>query len=120
MAVNDNAAIAGSSAKRQSTLNRVGVIVLLLGIGVAGIVYWIQQNRSAQTASSEAGDWRDSTLSLEDSKISSRDVELYNGKIGMLMVRLTDDLKRPEALPILIATISTLTALGCFLVARRE
>jgi hypothetical protein len=123
--VNDNAAIPGSSLKRQSTLNRVGVIVLLAGIGIATIVYCVQQNRSAslsngQAASTDSGDWRDDTLSPEDSKALSRDVELYNGKMGMLAVKLTDELKRPEAIPVLIAAISTFTALGCFFVARHE
>jgi len=65
------------------------------------------------------GDWQDSTLSVEDSKIASRDIEMYYGKIGFLVIRLSDWWKRPESKAIILATTSTLIAAGCFFAARR-
>jgi hypothetical protein len=106
-----------SAFRHAATLSTVGVIVLLVGIGGAVLVYRLGQNPSA--ASTTNSDWKDSTLSLTDSKTSTRDIELYGGKLGVLMVRWLEWLQRPESLAIIIATISALIALGCFLLARR-
>ena len=65
------------------------------------------------------GEWRDNTLSTEDSKIATRNVELYGGLVEMLMIKFEDALKRPEWQAIVIATTTILIALGCFLAARR-
>jgi len=123
-AVSDKPTIPSSSVKQQATLNALGLIVLLVGIGSACIVYWIGQNRHAgrsnRTGTSTAGgDWKDGTLSLEDSKIASRDIEMYYGKAGVLTVRALNWLRRPKTQAILLATVSTLIAFGCFFVARR-
>jgi hypothetical protein len=99
------------------TLNTVGVIVLLVGIGSTIFVYRLGQNRSATSTTNS--DWQDSSLSVTDSKTSTRDIELYGGKVEVLMVKWLERLRRPESLAIIIATVSALIALGCFLVARR-
>jgi hypothetical protein len=101
-------------------LNRIGLVVLAAGLVSAGVVYWVGQNRSGpqQAASSADGEWRDGTLSTEDSKIATRNVELYGGPVEMLMVKFEDALKRPEWQATLIATTSIFIALGCFLAAR--
>ena len=64
------------------------------------------------------GSWHDSTLSFGDSKIASHDVELYYGKLGSLVVKLSDWWERPESKAVVLATASILIAAGCFLVAR--
>jgi flagellar basal body-associated protein FliL len=112
------------SSKHRATLNALGVIILLLGLAVAGIIYWNGHARSArqssnQTTSRLEGGWQDTSLSREDSKRSNRDIEMYYGKIGMLSVRLQDWFTEPASLAIIIATISTLTALALFLFANR-
>jgi len=106
-----------SGFRHAATLNTVGVIVLLVGMGSAGLVYWLGRDRSVSSTAN--GGWRDSSLSLTDSKASTRDIELYGGKVEVLMVKCLGWLERPESLAIIIATISALVALGCFLVARR-
>jgi hypothetical protein len=116
--------LSGSSPKPSATLNRLGVVVLVLGLTSACLVFWIGQRRIARQSKSgatttTAGDWQDGTLSVEDSKKASRDVEMYYGKIGFLMVRLSDWWKRPESKAIVLATASTLIAAGCFFAARR-
>ena len=116
--------LSGSSPKLGATLNRLGVVVLLLGLTSACLVFWIGQRRIAKQSKSGAtttaeGDWQDSTLSFEDSKKASRDVEIYYGKMGFLMIRLSDWWKRPESKAIVLATASTLIAAGCFFAARR-
>jgi hypothetical protein len=103
--------------RHAATLNTVGVIVLLVGIGSASLVYRLGQNPSPTSGTNSS--WIDSTLSLTDSKTSTRDIELYGGKLEVLMVKCLDWLRRPGSLAIIIAVISTLVALGCFLVARR-
>jgi hypothetical protein len=117
-AVNDNPPTPNLSATRRKASYAIGIVVLLLGLAIAAIVYRTGQSRSVPQ-SNAAGDWRDSTLSTQDSKVSSRDVELYYGKVGMLVVKLQDWSKRPESRAVLIATISTLTSLACFRAAHR-
>ena len=104
-----------SAFRHTATLNTVGVIVLLVGIVSAGFVYRLGQKPSASSITN--GDWKDGSLSLTDSKTATRNIELYGGKVEVLMVRWTDWLQRPESLAIIIVMISALMALGCFVVA---
>jgi hypothetical protein len=109
-----------SACRRQSTLDIVGVTVLALGLSIASIVLVMGAGRSkAPGATGASGDWQDDSLSIEDSKASSRDLEMYNGKLGMLALKLSDAFHQPESLAMIIATGSTLLALGCFYVSRR-
>ena len=65
---------------------------------------------------------QDFTLSLEDSKKASRDMELYYGKFGLVVAKWSDwleELERPGPLAIMIAVLSTLVASGCFAAAHR-
>jgi hypothetical protein len=101
-------------------LNVVGVTVLVLGLSIASIVLVTGAGRSkTQGATGAASDWQDGSLSIVDSKASSRDMEMYNGKLGMLALRLSDAFKQPESLAMIIATTSSLFALGCFFVSHR-
>lgn len=116
--MNDKAAIPGPSPRRRKLFNTLGVLVFVLGVGTAGFVDWNGHHHSNGPGTSTAdGSWQDGTLSLQDSKKSSRDIELYNGKVGLLVVRLRDWAGQPESLAIIIATISTLAALACFFAA---
>ena len=117
--VNDNALIPASSSRHRKLFHTLGVLVFVVGVGIAGVVDWNGHHRtgSHQGTSAADGSWQDGSLSLQDSKKSSHDIELYSGKAGMLAVRLRDWAGQPESLAIIIATISTLTALACFFVA---
>jgi hypothetical protein len=117
-AVNDSPPTPKRPSTRRTKYNAAGVIVLVLGLPIAAIVYGAGQSPSAPQPNA-ASDWRDGTLSTQDSKASSRDVELYYGKIGLLVVKLQDWSKQPTSWAILIAAVSTLTAVACFRAAHR-
>ena len=93
----------------------MGVIVLLGGMSSAGFVYRLGQ--APATAAAAPGDWQDSSLTLLDSKTSTRTIELYGGKVEVLMVKVLEWFQRPASQALLIATVAVLVALGCFLVA---
>lgn len=105
----------GPSRRRGSTLNIVGVTVLAVGLGIASIVLVAGARRAKGPGDTDAsGSWQDDSLSVEDSKASTRDVEMYNGKLGMLSLELSDALRQPESLAMIIAVASSLIAVGCF------
>jgi hypothetical protein len=106
------------SSRGRSTLNIVGVAVLALGLSAASLVL-LRGSTNGRSTSDAAGDWQDDSLSIEDSKASTHDVEMYDGKMGMLALKLSDLFHQPESLAMMIAGGSTLIALGCFYVARR-
>ena len=102
--------------RRIASLNTVGVIVLVIGMSSAVLVYRLGQNRSANSTTNS--EWKDGSLALTDSKTSTRDIELYGGKLEVLMVKWLEWLQHPESLAIIIAAVATLIALGCFIAAR--
>jgi hypothetical protein len=118
---------ASSSLKNRAELIKtLGVIVLVVGVVSASIVYWSGQKRLAaqsnnrETSVVDSG-WKDGTLSPEDLKGSSRPIEMNYGKVAVLVLSWLhwwEQLKPHESLALIIATISTLTALGCFIVAK--
>ncbi len=114
-----------SLKNRAELLKTLGVVVLVLGVVSASIVYWSGQKRSASQSKNQEtsvvdGGWKDSTLSSEDLKGSSRTIEMNYGKVAVLMVswlHCWEQLEPHESLAIVIATISTLTAITCFILA---
>jgi len=121
--VNELTATRGSSSKRRATLNAVGLIVLVLGIVGACVVYAIGQNHSAGQSANGDGTWQDGSLAPYDSKSFSHDVQMYNGTMGVLVMKwwdLCDALKRPESMAMLIAAGSAVVACGCFMAAKRN
>jgi hypothetical protein len=102
------------NARRQAAaLNAIGVIVLLIGMSAAVLVY-----RHGQTPGKPAivpGEWQDGSLSMTESKTSTRDIELYGGKVEVLVVKWQDRLTRPDSVAFILATTTVLTTLGCFL-----
>ena len=113
MTVNDKTAGPDPSRKQRARLRIIGVIVLLLGIGSAGIVYCFG-SRSADSTEDPllAG------YSEAQSRAESRQMGLLYGKSGVLIDDLCDDLKRPGTQAIIIASVSALIASGCFYLAR--
>jgi hypothetical protein len=121
--VNDSTVTRNSSSKRTATLNAVGIVVLILGIVGACIVYAVGQNHSAGQSANADGTWQDGSLTPYDSKSFSHDVQMYNGTMGVLVMKwwdLCDELKRPGPMAILIAAGSAIVACGCFLAATRN
>ena len=115
-----------SPKNRAELLQTLGVLVLVLGAVSASIVFWSGQKRSAnrsnkQESSVVDGGWKDSTLSTEDLKGSSRTIEMNYGKVAVLLVSWLhwwEQLKPHELVAIIITTISTLTAITCFILAK--
>ena len=93
--------------------NRMGIVILVLGLGSA---LWIgRPNHPA--ANNSTGDWQDSTLALTDSKTNTRNIELYGGKLQVLMVKVLEWSQQRQARAIFVAAFSCSVALGCFLIA---
>ena len=109
MSVNDPTAGSKPARKRPERLRMIGVIVLLLGLVAAGAVYWLG------THSSEPSE---DELLPGNARAESRQMEILYGKLGLLTVELSNDLKQPGTQACIIATISILAAAGCFYVAR--
>jgi len=105
-----------STVCHSRTLQAVGVLVLLVGLGSAGLVLRLGQKPVASAPAT--GEWQDSSLALTDSKSATRNIELYGGKVEVLMVRLLDWGQHPEALALLIISGAVVIALGCFGIAR--
>jgi hypothetical protein len=111
---------------RAELLRTLGVLVLVLGVVSASIVFWSGQKRASSQSNNQEtsvvdGGWKDSTLSSEDLKGSSRTIEMNYGKVAVLIMNWLhwwEQLKPHESLAIIITTISILAALSCFIVAR--
>ncbi len=85
------------------------MVVLLLGLGGAGLVYWTgapPEDLSANPATARVY------------KTERREIEINFGKMGLLANDLREDLKQPGTQAVLIAAASILVASGCFYVAR--
>ena len=111
------------SSKRSATLNAVGIVVLILGLVGACVVYAIGQDHSAGQSGNGDGTWQDGSLAPADSKSFSRDVQMYNGTAGVLVMKwweLCDVLKRPGSVAIIIGGCSVIAATACFVAARRN
>jgi hypothetical protein len=126
--VNDKMPVQSSSLKRRAELLKtVGVAVLVLGLIVSSILYWGAAENPVTSSdpkqrSELAGSWRDGTLSPEDTKGSSRTIEMNYGKIAVLVagwLHRWEELKPQQLLAILIAATATLIAIGCFVIAAR-
>jgi flagellar basal body-associated protein FliL len=106
--VNNATSNPDSTGKRRKWLRTVGVLILLLGLGAAGIVYW---------TGSPPEDLSADPSTARSYKTESRDIEVNFGKMGLLMNDLQNDLKYPGTQALIIITASILAASGCFLFA---
>jgi pyruvate/2-oxoglutarate dehydrogenase complex dihydrolipoamide acyltransferase (E2) component len=116
--------IQSSSLKRRAELLKtVGVAVLVLGLIASSILSWgggaenSATNSREQELSELGGSWKDGTLSPEDTKGSSRTIEMNYGKIAVLVagwLHRLEALKPHQWLAIVIGTMATLIAIGCF------
>jgi hypothetical protein len=111
--VNDKTPDPDPSRKLRARLRQIGVVVLLLGIGSAGIVYWIGIRSADSTEDPLLAGYSEA-----QSRAESRQMGLLYGKSGVLIDDLCDDLKRPGTQAAIIAGVSALIAAGCFYLAR--
>jgi hypothetical protein len=97
------------SARSGARLRTIGVVVLLLGFGGAGLVYW------TGTPPEDLSDDPDMARAY---KTEAREIEKNFGKMGLLLNDLREDLRQPGTQAVMIVVASTLVASGCFYVAR--
>jgi hypothetical protein len=95
------------AAKRHS---QTATIVLMLGIGVAGLVYW---------RGTRSPDLSDDPSMSGFNRAETRQMEQLCGKSGDLIEEWSNDLNQPGTQAMIIAIGSAIVAAGCFYFARR-
>jgi hypothetical protein len=83
----------------------VGVSVLVLGLGTAGLAYEMETRNAAPSMDD---------LMPGYSQANSRQMGLYYGHAGEVMWGWREDLARPGVQAGIIIAIASLVALGCF------
>lgn len=109
MTVNDPQLDPSPASRRSTRLRLAGIIVLALGIGGAGIIYW---------RGTRSPDLSDDLSMLGFNKAQRRQMGQLYGKMGALIEDWSDDLKDPGTQATLIAGFSVVVAGGCFYFAR--
>ena len=106
---NDKNADPHSSSKRAARLRVIGIIVLLLGLGSAGVVYWL---------GTRSPDVMDDLSMVGYNKAQMRQMGMLYGKMGPVIEEWFDDLKQPGTQAEIIVVVSILVAAGFFYFAR--
>ena len=109
MTMNDETSGAHSYSRQAARLRIISIIVLLLGIGGAGVVYWLG-TRSPDVSA-------DLSM-LGYNKAQTRQMGMLYGKMGPVIEEWFDDLKQPGTQAEIIVVASILVAAGCFYFAR--
>ena len=110
MSVNDKTSAPAKSFRRRARrLRMIGVVVLALGIGGAGILYWLR---------TRSPDFSNDLSMVGYNRAETRQMGRLYGKSGLLIEQWSNDLKQPGTQAILILVFSTLITTGCFYFAR--
>jgi hypothetical protein len=116
---NENSALS-SSSERSSNLRFLAIVILVIGFGLAALIY-PHRSPSAGDGSTDGDPANgDAPLSLQDSRRDSRELEIYNGKLGVLVdkwVGIGHAWMQPKPLAITIALVSGIAAFGVFSMA---
>ena len=105
----DKASSPHRSSRRRARLRIIGILVLVLGLGSAGLVYWLE---------TRSPDVMDDLSMVGYNKAQTRQMGMLYGKMGPVIEEWFDDLKQPGTQAEIIAAVSTLIAAGCFYFAR--
>ena len=99
-----------ASARQRARKFRVtGVVILTLGIVVAGVVYWLGTRSPDLSASPSMAGY---------DKPVQRQMAMLYGRQGRLIEEWSDDLKQPGTQAFLIVAAAALVAGVCFYFAR--
>ena len=109
MTANDKTSGPHSTSKRATRLRMIGVIGLVLGLGSAGVVYWL---------GTRSPDVMDNLSMVGYNKAQTRQMGMLYGKMGPVIEEWFDDLKQPGTQAEIIAVVSILVAACCFYFAR--
>ena len=96
-----------TSRRRARQLRIIGVVVLLLGLGGAGVVYWTRPP-----------DLSDDPSMLGYNRAETRQMGMLFGKSGEVLEGWVNDLKQTGTQVVLIAITAVLVAVLCFYFAR--
>jgi hypothetical protein len=102
---------------RRACLNLLGALILVLGLGSAGMVYHGGGNSADDILGYEESGGTNYPLRPEDSKDYLRNMELYGGKANVLadkLRRLFLGLWQGKSLAIIIGSVSLITSWGFF------
>ena len=100
-----------SSSRPGARLRIIGVLVLLLGLGGAGVLYW---------TGAPPEDLTDDVATARTSKKEVRAIEVNVGKMGVFMDDLLEDWQNPGTKASTIVAASIFVASGCFYFARLQ
>lgn len=107
---NQNASPDSASLHREKArLRLIGIFILVLGISIAGLVYW---------RGTRAQDARVEQYEQAQTRAETRQMQMLYGTSGGLMEDFLTALKRPGNQALLIIAISSLVAGGCFYLSR--
>jgi hypothetical protein len=109
MTLNDEKNVPDLSSRPAARLRIIGIIVLVLGLGSAGVVYRL---------GTRSPDVSDDLSMLGYNKARTRQMGMLYGKMGPVIEEWFDELKQPGTQAKIIVAISILTAAGCFYFAR--
>jgi flagellar basal body-associated protein FliL len=109
MTPNDKTSAPHSSSRRSARLRIIGIAVLVLGLGSAGVVYWL---------GTRSPDVSDELSMVGYNKAQTRQMGMLYGKMGPVIEEWFDDLKQPGTQAEIIVAVSILVAAGCFYFAR--
>jgi hypothetical protein len=108
--------------KLHTRLSLVGAIVLLVGLGSAGVIYLTAGNDSGDFLGYEMVGGEVYQVSPEESKTYKHELEVYGGKANVLadeFMRWFAGLWHGKSLAITVACISIFTSVGIFFVTYR-
>jgi len=89
-------------------LRVIGVLILIFGISLAGLVYWLE-TRAAHPTLEE--------LMPGSSQANSRQMGILYGHAGVVMWEWREQLMRPRTQAGIIIAAASIVAFGCFRVA---
>ncbi|MHB9073227.1 MAG: hypothetical protein ACYC6G_06870 [Desulfobaccales bacterium] len=105
---------------RRTRLNLISAIILLAGLGSAALIYHRAANLPGGASGYEAADGAILPIMPEDSKMYRHNLEVYGGKLNVMM----DDFRRwfaglwqGKSLAVIIACTSLIIAYGFFYAA---
>ena len=102
MTVNDKTPSPDSSSKRRARrLRTIGLIVLVLGLGGAGLVYWL---------GTRSPDVMDDLSMVGFNKARTRQMGMLYGKMGPAVEQFFDELKQPGTQAEIIVAVTILIA----------
>jgi|SRR5579859_3502107 len=100
----------------KSALRILGSVILVIGIGVACLIFWNAQHPPVDLPYAD-------DLDAQDSRKYGRDMEAYSGKVGVLMqdwIRSAKELGHSEPFALSVAVISIAAGISCFVAGAKR